>query len=353
MEELRKLRGVAAARSLFEAGTLQRAVDRLGFVQADPIRSPARAQDLILRHRVAGYRAGDLERLYPRLDAEEDYLYAYGFVSRGVWRLLHPRGGGKPGAFEGKVLAAVTGLGEAHPGELEKHLGARRVTNAWGGLSKATTQALDWLHYRGLLRVARREGGVRVFAPARQAPDPLPARQRMRERVLALVNILAPVPLRQLRAMAARPLSRYFPGLGTAPAFLASMIKEGELAVVKAGGADYVLPPGCDLSAEAPRKVRFLAPFDPLVWDRARFEHFWGWAYRFEAYTPAAKRLRGYYAMPLLWGDEVIGWANAAVTEGSLRVETGFARPRPAGAAFRRELDAEQARLAAFLGARL
>lgn len=350
---MRRLRALAAARSLYESPTLQQAVDRLGFVQADPIRSPARAQDLILRHRVTGYRAGDLERLYPRLDVEEDYLYAYGFVSRGVWRLLHPRGGGKPGVFEGKVLAAVTGLGEAHPAELEAQLGGRRVTNAWGGLSKATTQALDWLHYRGLLRVARREGGVRVFAPVRQAPDPLPARQRMRERVRALVNILGPVPLRQLRAMAARPLRRYFPGLGTAPAFLAAMIKEGELAVVKADGAEYVLPPGCDMAAEVPRKVRFLAPFDPLVWDRSRFEQFWGWAYRFEAYTPAAKRVRGYYALPLLWGDSVVGWANATVSEGSLRVETGFAGTRPAGAAFRRELEAEQVRLAAFLGARL
>lgn len=353
MKELRKLRRLAAARSLFTAGTLQGAVDRLGFVQADPIRAPARAQDLILRLRVPGYRAGDLERLYPRLDAEEDYLYAYGFVSRGVWRLLHPRAAGTAGAFEKKVLAAVTELGEAHPAALEERLGARRVTNAWGGRSKATTQALDWLHYRGLLRVARREGGVRVFAPARPLTDPLPPRERMRARVLALVNILAPVPLRALRAMAARPLRRYFPGLGAAPAFLAAMIKDGSLACVKAAGEDYILPPGCDLSAEPPRRVGFLAPFDPLVWDRARFEKFWGWEYRFEAYTPQAKRLRGYYALPLLWGDEVVGWANAAVTGGRLAVETGYAGRRPGGAEFGRELEAETARLAAFLGALL
>lgn len=54
-------------------------------------------------------------------------------------------------------------------------------------------------------------------------------------------------------------------------------------------------------------QVNFLAPFDPLVWDRRRFEHLWGWSYRFEAYTPPAKRVRGYYAMPLLWGERVIG----------------------------------------------
>ena len=344
------MRALAAARSLYEAPTLQQAVDRLGFVQADPIRSPARAQDLILRHRVAGYRAGDLERLYPRLDIEEDYLYAYGFVSRGVWGLLHPRRGGSPGALEKRILEAVRELGEAHPARLEEYFGARRVRNAWGGKSKATTQALDWLHYRGLLRVARRDSGVRVFAPARPAPEPLPERERMRERVRALVNVLAPVPLRQLRAMAARPLARYFPGLGAAPAFLAAMIKEGELAVVKAGGADYVLPPGAGTAGAAPRRVSFLAPFDPLVWDRGRFEHFWGWAYRFEAYTPPPKRVRGYYALPLLWGDSVIGWANASVNGGRLEVETGYIGARPRDAVFRRELEAETARLAAFLG---
>jgi hypothetical protein len=88
---LRNLRRHAISQSLFQAMSLKAAVRRLGFVQADPIRAPARAQDLILRHRVKVYRAGDLERRYPSLDLEEDVLYAYGFLPRPVWRLLHPR----------------------------------------------------------------------------------------------------------------------------------------------------------------------------------------------------------------------------------------------------------------------
>src|ERR1700689_4212141 len=63
----------------------------LGFVQADPIRAPARAQDLILRHRATGYRAGDLERRYPSLDLDEDYLYAYGSTAPRLRPLLYPR----------------------------------------------------------------------------------------------------------------------------------------------------------------------------------------------------------------------------------------------------------------------
>ena len=67
------LRNFAINRSLFRPTTLGRAISRLGFVQADPIRAPARAQDLTLRHRVNNYRAGDLEKHYPKLPIEEDF----------------------------------------------------------------------------------------------------------------------------------------------------------------------------------------------------------------------------------------------------------------------------------------
>src|SRR6185436_12596499 len=150
---LKRLRNQAISHSLFPATTLSRAIEKLGFVQADPIRSPARAHDLILRHRVKGYRAGDLERRYESLEIEEDVLYAYGFLSRKTWQLLHPRKTGKLSALEQKVLDTVRKTGATHPREMEQHFGKERVVNAWGGYSKATTQALDMLLYRGLLRI--------------------------------------------------------------------------------------------------------------------------------------------------------------------------------------------------------
>src|SRR5882724_11536684 len=85
------LRGMTVAQSLFPPTTLKRALHRLGFVQADPIRAPARAQDLILRHRVKDYRAGDLERRYAKLGIEEDVFINYGFVTKTVQALMHPR----------------------------------------------------------------------------------------------------------------------------------------------------------------------------------------------------------------------------------------------------------------------
>ena len=68
---IHQLRAFAISHSLFRPTTLPAAFDRLGFVQADPIRAPARAHDLILRQRVKGYRAGDLERHYGSLELEE------------------------------------------------------------------------------------------------------------------------------------------------------------------------------------------------------------------------------------------------------------------------------------------
>ena len=88
---LPELRRYAIARSLFKPTTLPAAINKLGFVQADPLRAPARAQDLILRHRVKGYAAGDLERRYTRLAVEEDCFVNYGFVPREMLPLLHPR----------------------------------------------------------------------------------------------------------------------------------------------------------------------------------------------------------------------------------------------------------------------
>src|SRR6266545_1723787 len=86
------LRRFTVARNFLKPTTLKRALHKIGFVQADPIRSPARAQDLILRHRVKNYHAGDLERLYATLDIEEDFFVVYGFVTRSLHELMHPRG---------------------------------------------------------------------------------------------------------------------------------------------------------------------------------------------------------------------------------------------------------------------
>jgi uncharacterized protein len=343
---VQQLRVHAINQSLFPPTTLKRAIRTLGFVQADPIRAPARAQDLILRHRVNGYVAGDLERCYASLDIEEDYLYAYGFLPRTVWRHLHPRQLAGMSAWEKKVLQVVSRFGVMHPKELQAHLGGARVINAWGGYSKATTSALEDLHYRGLLRIARRENGIRLYEPAPALAAATPAEERLAALILTVARVLAPIDERTLLANLA-----LYRRLGRAKQTIEDLVDSGELVIAVIDGVRYLQPRTRSIPGEAPRVVRFLAPFDPVVWDRRRFEHFWGWPYRFEAYTPPAKRVRGYYALPMLWRDTIPGWANISRNAGTLTVETGFVAGKPpAEPDFDSALEQEVTRFHEFLG---
>ena len=120
-----ELRRHAVTRSLFPPTSLPKALDALGFVQADPIRAPARAQDLTLRHRVTNYRAGDQERRYSRLQVHEDFFINYGFVSDPVFRLMHPRRRGQApwsvtrGKHVQSLLEFIGARGSVHPRQVD------------------------------------------------------------------------------------------------------------------------------------------------------------------------------------------------------------------------------------------
>jgi len=351
------LRRAAVARSLFSPTTLQRAVDHLGFVQADPIRAPARAQDLTLRHRVSGYRAGDLERRYQNLDVHEDFFVNYGFVSRAVQGLMHPRGGPRPwtagrGRHVRALLDFVGAHGPVHPRAVDEHFSHGRVTNYWGGSSNATTHLLEAMHYRGLLRVVRRESGVRVYAVHQHEPGPKEPGAR-RVRLDALVDVIVskygPLPAASLSALVRRLRFAVPQWTGELASTLARA--KVRLSQARVDGVDWYWPPNeAPAGGEPDDTVRLLAPFDPVVWDRRRFELLWGWAYRFEAYTPAARRTRGYYALPLLWRDRVIGWGNLTVRDRTLHTDISYVSGTPRDRAFRRALDDELYRIRFFLG---
>jgi uncharacterized protein len=354
------LRRYAIARSLFKPTTLRRAIEKLGFVQADPIRAPARAQDLTLRHRVTGYRAGDLERRYPRLGLEEDFFINYGFLPRSHHALMHPRTvrikftPARAKRAEA-VLAFVQERGVVHPREVDAHFSHGRVTNWFGGNSNASTQLLDALHYRGLLRVARRDSGTRVYIARAPAPQAEAEAGSAAEKMDALVDVIvrkyAPLPSSTLGFLVNR-LNYGAPQFTKErPAALARA--KQRLGHARVDGIDWYWP-----AEEKPQSrrwrlddsVRLLTPFDPVVWDRRRFEIFWNWAYRFEAYTPAPKRKLGYYALPLLWHEQVIGWGNLSVTDGRLQAEFGYANGNaPRSPTFRSGLADELDRMRAFL----
>jgi len=366
------LRRFAVARSLFPPTSLERALRRFGFVQADPIRAPARAQDLTMRHRVVDYRAGDLERHYTTLGIEEDFFINYGFVTTDVYALMHPRrmvpAWPSPGRMRSqRLLAFVRERGAVHPRDAQERFAHGTVTNYWGGSSNATTHLLDALHYRGLLRVVERRSGIRVYAPVDRPstllgaalsssngrPSSSLAGAERRARVDALIDVVvriyAPLP----RASVSTIVSRLRYAVPQWQGELKAGLRRAHdrLSRERVDGVDWFWPadedPAVAVSEDA---VRMLSPFDPVVWDRRRFELLWGWAYRFEAYTPAPKRKLGYYALPLLWRDRVVGWANVSMSRGEVRAELGFVESgRPSDRGFKRELEREMDRMRRFL----
>ena len=351
------LRRFAVTRSLFPPTTLSDAVERLGFVQADPIRAPARAQDLTLRHRVDDYRAGQIERRYAELDVEEDVFINYGYVPRTVHALMHPRTASSRApaprsARERALLAFVRERGEAHPREVDQQFSHGNVTNYWGGSSRATTHLLEDMHYRGLVRVVRRDRGIRIYAAREHDAQPRDAGAR-RTQIDALVDVVvrayAPLPLASLAMVVGR--LRYAVPQWRSALKSALVRARARLAHVRVGDVEWYWPAGEDVPRDAAdQPVRLLTPFDPIVWDRRRFELLWNWTYRFEAYTPARQRKLGYYALPMLWRDRIIGWGNLVVRNGNLDAEFGYVRSRPRDRAFTRELAIEIDRVRAFLG---
>jgi uncharacterized protein len=354
---LRQLRRYAIARSLFRPTTLPRAISRLGFVQADPMRAPARAQDLILAHRVRGYRAGELERRYDRLAVEEAFFINYGFLPRETVALLHPRQAprgwdARMRARARRVLAFVRERGPTYPRDVQSHFDHGRI-HRWGADLDVSKHLLEGLHYRGALRVARREAGTRVYEATEHPPqdDRREGRLERAGRLLDIaVRLYSPLPASSLVYLCGL-LRNGVPEVAAETRQLQQHARS-RYGHAQVDGRLWLWPPDENpLSArhQVDDRLRILSPFDPLVWDRRRFQLFWGWEYKFEAYLPAHKRRMGHYAMPMLWGESVLGWANLKVIDGRLRHELGFAGPRPRGRAFQRAVDAALEQMREFL----
>jgi uncharacterized protein YcaQ len=239
-----------------------------------------------------------------------------------------------------------------HPAEVDARFDHGTVGNWFGGRTRASTELLDGLHHRGLLRVARREGGTRLYAAceATHVPaDPQAVLDRLADLIL---QTYAPLPDPGLLQLLTLLMA------GGVPQWRHLRAATLERARARWPGAEvdglrWYWPEGEDPARSRrhdPDRVCLLAPFDPVVWDRRRFELFWGWAYRFEAYVPAAQRQRGHYALPLLWRERVIGWANLKVISGRMQAELGYVDGRPDEPAFEQALEEELGRMGQFLG---
>jgi uncharacterized protein len=319
---------------------------------------------LILRHRVKNYHTGDLERRYATLDIEEDFFVNYGYVTRSLQAVMHPRSDSRVPADDGRLpwpaaqrrqaqllLDFVRERGVVHPREVDEYFSHGTVKNYWGGSSNATTHLLDAMHYRGLLRVVRREKGIRIYTAHEHKPaarDEVNLNARIDALADVVVRIYAPLPGPSM-AFYLRRLRYAVPQWRDELTHALQRAKE-RLSHATVDSVKWYWPADEKPTGHGDQGVvRLLAPFDPLVHDRARFELLWNWVYRFEAYTPARKRKLGYYAMPLLWRDRVIGWGNLSLKNGELECEFGYVESQPRERVFKLELEAELERMRSFL----
>lgn len=227
-----------------------------------------------------------------------------------------------------------------------------RGSGTWWGWSDAK-RALEWLFWAGLLTTAtRREGFDRVYdLPERvlpqavlDTPTPDPAEARR-----ALLRVAAAA----LGVGTVKDLRDYF-RLGPADAVphVAELVEEGTLRPVSIKGWKHQAFLHVGAARSRPQGQALLSPFDPLVWERDRVERLFGLRYRIEIYTPAHKRVHGYYVLPFLLGDRLVARVDlkadrqaGRLVVASAHLEAGQDRSRVA-AALRDEL----AMLAGWLG---
>jgi uncharacterized protein len=298
-------------------------VGRLGLLQIDSVNVLERAHYLPLFSRLGPYERERLDRMAhyaPRrlfeywgheasllpVDAHPLLRWRMERASRDAWGGMRRIAAERPDLVE-RVLEEVRARGPIPASALEE--GERR-TGPWWGWSDVK-RAFEYLFWSGRITSARRVGFVRHYdLPERVLP----------RRVVAAPTPPADAAQRALLRIAARALGvatevdlRDYFRLSAADAAprVAELVEAGDLVPVRVEGwrQQAFLCRG----ARVPRRVEaraLLAPFDPLIWERARVERLFGFRYRIEIYVPAPQRVHGYYVLPLLLGDRLVARAD-------------------------------------------
>jgi uncharacterized protein YcaQ len=324
---------------------INRVLARIGLLQIDSVNVLARAHYLPLFSRLGAYPTDLLDRASAR--APRALFEYWGHEASLLPVAMHPLlrwrmrrwhesawGGMQRIARERPdlvraVLAEVAERGPVTAAQIETDVPRQGVQ--WGWNWSDTKQALEWLFYSGAVTCARRTGSfARMYdLPERvlprevlQAPTPTDS-EAMRE----LVGIAAAA----LGVAAAPELRDYFrlPAAGFRQA-LVELVDEGVVLPVTVAG--WRTPAYLHREAAIPRRITVstvVSPFDPLVWERGRAERLFDFRYRIEIYTPAAKRVHGYYVLPFLLGDAIVARVDLKADRdaGVLRIPASFLEP--------------------------
>lgn len=313
-------------------GAVARLVQRLGYVQLDSIHRIERAHHLILGARLDGYRPELLDRLaFQKRALFEHWTHAAAYIPIELFAHWKPRFvqrerrmrqhrwfkkrlGGKPEQTLARVYERVSREGPLRARDFERSV--NRPSTGWWDWTPEKT-ALEVLWHAGRLTTAGRDGFdkiydlvERVLPFAHAAPAPSPEEH---------ADWAASAALERLGAGTPREIARFWGALSVreAAAWCHQAVSDGRAVAVELAGRSrgeselgFAVPDWRERAREAPEPgdaLRLLAPFDPLVHDRARLLRLFGFDYFFEAFTPAKKRRYGYYVLPILERDRFVG----------------------------------------------
>ena len=275
-----------AARSFAPRGARSRRSRRSASSSSTPSARPRARADLILRQRVDGYRAGDLDRAYPPLAGRglPPRLRRDAAAARGLPASARDRrvAGASSASIRGSRRACsrtCSATGETHPRDLVAHVGRRSHGQRLGRRVDARPRAmLEALHYRGQAarRAARRRHQGLRASPRRRRP--LARRGARAQAILRLLlDLYAPLPERDAaRARAHGAATRLRRRRGARDVSRRFGARDGRRRARDRRRARSCGPPGEPPDDAGDERVRFLAPFDPVVWDRRRFAHLLG-----------------------------------------------------------------------------
>jgi uncharacterized protein len=359
---------------------LQPVLDRVAVLQIDSVNVFCRSHYLPLFSRLGPYDRALLDRVSAKAPRRlvEYWAHEASFIAPETHRLLRFRmarahdeawGGmiraarDRPEVLDA-VRAEVAARGPLTAAEIERALAPspRRERTGWGWNWSDTKRAVEFLFWAGEISSAGRTTqferrydltGRVLPAAVATAPDPDPA-----DAVRELVRISA----RACGVATERGLRDYFRlrPQQARPA-IAELVEAGELLPVEVAG--WSRPAYVDAAARRPRWVRaraLLSPFDSLIWERERAEDLFGFRYRIEIYTPASRRVHGYYVLPFLLGEELVARVDLKSDRdpagvGRLRVRAAWSEPAvgpgtPRHGEVAAELAEELALTAAWLG---
>jgi hypothetical protein len=341
----------------------RRVLDRVGLIQIDSVNVLARSQELPLFARIGAHPRDVLPRMAANAELFEYWCHEASLLPidlwplmrwrmerpDGVWNSIYAIGRDDPG-YVRAVLDEVRERGPITAGDLPDP--GPRADSMWGW--SRGKRALEHLFWSGALSARRRPSDfARLYdltervIPERVRALPAPSEDDAKRELLAMAG-------RALGVATLHDLCDYHRlNVPRSRHLVAELVEAGRLHPVRVAGWDR--PAFLHPDAHLPRWVRaraLLSPFDSLVWDRARTERLFGFRYRIEIYTPAARRVHGYYVLPFLRGDRLVARVDlkAGRAEGALLVQAAFAEPGEDPLATAADLAAELADMAAWLG---